>query len=732
MLNFLKKAVAGPPAKQKVENYKPLQWEKNNVLQPYWEEPLQRNAMQDDEYPQPRVADDEYLARDGVVWDTCNIYKEDQWEKKYGGCVEAGGVIGGGGVNYVELSVAHDQNKDFKHMNEVPFFTGDPYYVVERPIDDGIDHYKRNDIKQRRSMKTGDFAIVGHNRETNLNRRAENQRADFESTIMPSRYKHDVSSIMPWDQLRDHSHNGKLYLPGDEPTAENPLGVEYRPEEKTYEELFNKTRVEAPGRVNVPLMGEKLFYHKQIHHLKRKDVDELAQWDHSGFMTGDYQKQSTDGLATLKSEQKTLPDYEYYGVATGTKATADRVEGFTEARATNRGHGKDTEGTLLGALGAIKDTVIGALSMTKNRGDGTVGGNDEGMNRIGNKTEHFNYTTWEPLEGREEKLFAVWNSRIEGYAGTMANRGGRIGIDKATLQRTRRENYESAVRPEGNMQNGTNNGSMIAGATESNKRGDNINRATFGDVTLDQGMTQIANTGHTVRDDINVAQGLKLKLSSLYSTAASALGIVNNEIKAGKISGNVTKNRGRKENFEENLYLNAPVARLAGDGYLITEHEPRETLRTKIVNNYVGNGYKDFGIVSHEGANAIQWHKDRMRKENVAETGSRANGPGKQDLGLGADQIDVDLWSKAKREIKNQVINPGARSAHAMRYGGEGLVNRSGTSSQKRVERSVNDGVVREFDFLKPRITKSGRDTMRDNNRAARRASRAAAKISPA
>jgi hypothetical protein len=732
MQKFIKTMFSGP---EKRENYKPLEWEKNDVLRSYWDNDLPRNNMQDQDYPQPKVLDDIHLQKDAILWDNCSFFDNDKWgaiHKETCTPVKSFTVGNHAAVEFVELSEAHDQNKDFRHNNEQPFFTGNPYYVTERPIDDGIDYYKRNDIRQRRSMKPGDFTIIGHDRDTNLNRRGANLRANIESSIMPSRWKHDKQSIMPWDQLRDHTHGGKLYLPGDEPTAEDPLGVTYRPQEKTYEELFNKSRVEAPGRFNTGLMGEKLVYHPQIEHLKRKNVDKLGQWDHNGFMMASNTKDSVRSLQNLKSELKTMPVFEHYGGAVATKAYADRVEGFSTAKQANRGRGKDTVGTLLGIAGETKHKTSGKVSKAKKQINTIV--SDGGLNQVGDKIEHFNYTTWEPLEKREEKLFAVWNSRIEGFFNGLTGRGHTVRSNTEGLKKSGKEHLETAVRPEGNLQGQETRGFAVAGANESQNKNTTQNKVIFGDTQIDG--TQIdalGQQGNIIRNDKGTAKGLRNKFSAMYSEVATRLGGGLNTIAKGQTSGKITSSeKNRKKNFEQFTYEHAPVDRLASNGYLITEHEPRETLRTKIVNNYFGGGLKDSGFVLHEGVNNIEWHKDRMRKANVSESGTQINGPQKQDLATGADQIFLDIWHKSKRVIDGQVINPGARSLHGIKYGGEGLVNRKGTNSKRKVERAVNDGVMREFSFIQPRFTANGKDTAKERNREARRASRIASKILPA
>jgi hypothetical protein len=479
-------------------------------------------------------------------------------------------------------------------------------------------------------------------------------------------------------------------------------------------------------------MGEKLFYHQQIEHLKRKNVDAMGQWDHNGFMMASNQKDSIRSQQTLKSQLKTLPDFEHFGVATGTKAYADRVEGFATAKQANRGHGKDIAGTLLGITGSTKERLSGKMSKAKKQVNSIV--SDGGLNQQGDRIEHFNYTTWAPIEKREEKLFAVWNSRIEGFLDGLTGRGNKLRSDTSGLKRSGKEHLEEAVRPEGNLQGQETRGTMISGKNEAQFKNTAVNKATYGDAYIDG--TQIdatADQGTIIRNDVNVAKGLKTSFSALYSEAATRVGGGIHTIAKGPNRGKITSSeKNRKKNYEQFTHENAPVDRLAGNGYLITEHEPRETLRSKFVNNYFGGGAKDFGFVSHEGANNIEWHKDRMRKANVSEAGTKVNGPQKQDLGFGADQIFLDIWHKAKRVIDGQTINPGARSAHALHYGGEGMVNRKGTNAKRKVERAVNDGVTREFSFAQPRFTEHGKDTAKENNRAARRASRIASRILPA
>jgi hypothetical protein len=702
------------------------------------------------------------IEEDAVLWDRTALISGPSWER---GKRRPAEKMAGGDIDSISLTAAHDQNKDFHHMNENPWFKGNPYTVTERPIDDGIDYYERNDISKRRGMMTADFAIHGHNRETNLNRRMANMRADFEADVVPSRWKHDIQSIMPWDQLRDHSHNGKLYLPGQAPTNDNPLEPWYRPQEKTYEEFTNKTTVDAPGRIEMGLQGEKLFYHEKIHHLKRKDNDELGHWYYNGYMKGQT-KDRVDGTTTGKRKNRILPDSEYYGVATGTASTKGVVEGFATANHANRNQGKELDGEILNPQGHVrKNQIVSATSKAKTMKQHAEshGGNDDGFNQKGDRTEHFNYTTWAPIEKREEKLFAVWNSRIEGYLGGQ-NSKGVIPVNEKDLRKTRKQGLSVNQRMEGNLGNTQSTGGMVHSAMD-----DGIkikNKAEMSEREAPIGNVETSNQGTIIRNDNSIAAGIKETFSNMYSTLATQLGIAAPNEKNGMTDGEMTrkntrkseiensvreqgntggliansmihgqmtsKEKNRKRFVEENSRNGAPIDRLSGNGYLITKHEARETLRSKIINNRVGNAFKDFGIVSHEGVSNINWHKDKLRKANVSSTGARNNAPQKQDLGLSTDQINVDSYFKHQKEVPNQVINPQARSHHALFYGNEGTVNRKGSNKVRKVERAAHDGVQGEFGFIKPRFSSTGTDLGKKINRAARRASRQASKVSAA
>jgi hypothetical protein len=202
----------------------------------------------------------------------------------------------------------------------------------------------------------------------------------------------------------------------------------------------------------------------------------------------------------------------------------------------------------------------------------------------------------------------------------------------------------------------------------------------------------------------------------------------------GLVKGLSTGKKSKKKIVEgKSRNVGNPQDRLRGSGYMLVNPEARETLRSQIVHNFFGAGFKDFGIVTHEGVRNIDWHKDRNRKSHTTIAGAQANAPNKGDMGWGADQMNVDLWQKHQKEVQNQVINPQARSHHALDYSGEGLINRKGTASDRKIETAVNDGENREYGFTnRPRFSKTGRDNTRRRNLSARRASRTASKIMPA
>jgi len=764
MIQAITNAFSGPENyahKPKVEKYRELDWEKNGTLKSYWKEPRRENKVYDKEYPQPRMMSNKQIEEDSVLWDRTALITGPSWERGQRRPVEK---MSGGDIDSISLSDAHDQNKDFHHMNENPWFKGNPYTVAERPIDDGIDYYDRNDISTRRGMLVSDFAIHGHNRETNLNRRMANMRSDFEAGVVPSRWKHDIQSIMPWDQLRDHSHNGKLYLPGQAPTNDNPLEPWYRPQEKTYEEYTNKTTVDAPGRIEMGLQGEKLFYHEKIHHLKRKDNDELGHWYYNGYMKGP-SKDRVEGTTTNKRKNRILPDSEYYGVATGTSSTKGVVEGFASGNHANRNQGKELDGDILNPQGHVrKNRVVSAPSKAKTMKQHTEShnGNDDGFNQKGDKTEHFNYTTWAPIEKREEKLFAVWNSRIEGYVGGTHNKGGMVNqqMDDDVKLKNKREMAER-IPDTANMQT-DNQGTIIRndkgiadGIKETFSNMYSTIAGQFGIAAPSEknGMVEAKMTGkntrkseieNSVREQGNIENLISKTMShgkmtgkntkkSEIENSVREQGNVENLISKSMLQGEMTSKDKNRKRFVEGYSRNgAPIDRLSGNGYLLTKHEARETLRSKIINNRVGNAFKDFGIVSHEGISNINWHQDKLRKANVSNTGSRNNAPQKQDLGMGTDQINVDTYFKHQKEVPNQVINPQTRSHHALVYGNEGTVNRKGTNKARKVERAAHDGVQGEFGFIQPRFSSTGTDLGKKMHRRARSASRQASKISAA
>jgi len=747
-------------------------WEntpEGSVARGYWNKRRENPGLRDKEYPRPTIMSDSQISGDDVAWDPTKLITGPAWERgSRNGLVEASAGAADS-IDYIGLEEAHDQNKDFHHHNQNPWFKGDAYIVNESAIDDGIDYYSRNDIRNREDMLTSDFAVHGHNRETNLNRRAANMRADYESGIIPSRWKHDLQSIMPWDQLRDHTHNGKLYLPGDEPTKDDPLKPWYRPEEKTYEELTNKTTVDAPGRFEGGLMGEKIFYHQNIHHLKRKDINENEFHKYNGYMTGRV-KDTARGNITKKNQNKIVEAGEYFGIGTSKADHRGRTEGFATAKAANNGYGKDIAGTIIGAIGKAKGMITGKTTKSRNRRKNTenYNGQDANHGRKGNKTEHFDYTTWAPLENREEKLFGIWNSRMEGNIGGNIKHGPTRITEEAeqALHQSRRKEYMIADRVKGHSDTKTGQGALVEGKLVSKSKRSAHNKASFGDrENRSANPDGNTNKGGVVFDAVQTEAGLRktfddtmimedaTRVGNVYGKQAgvvkskvnrqgrNALRKIEDSVREagnplGKIFAGLTEgfvNAGKsKKHVVEGKARNVGnvTSRPSGNAYLITKHEARDTLRSKIVSDYFTHGSKDFGIVSHQGIKNIDWHQDRNRKVAVTNEGARNNAPGKQDLGWGADQVNPTFWFKKRKQIRGEIINPQARSHHAPEYG-NGAVNRKGRNYQRKVERAVHDGERAEFGFIKPRFLANGREKRLERNKSARNASRKAARIKP-
>lgn len=780
MLNLLKKAINGP---EPVSRSQELPWERNNELRPYWgishnipdangtdlirtdpytgkTGPLFKNVNtrnQDSEYPRPTI--DDHRLYDEPEWDLSKLMsgqcKDIYVDKRKGYSVK------NNNIDYITLDEAHDdEDRDFSHNNEQPFYGRNPYTVID--YDDKIDYYARNDIRNRPQMLKSDFEIRGHNYDPNLNRRFANMNTDFAQSIVPSRWKHDMQSIMPLDQLRDHTHNGKLYLPGEEPTNDDPLAVEYRPEAKTMEELYLRSKPEAEGRANIGLVGEKIFYHQKIHHLKRKTVDALEDYNFNGYMTG-AAGQRVDGSLTLKDEAKVLPDFEYYGGVGGSSGVSQRVEGFQTKNHANRGHGRETKGVILGATGNRQEGMINSKkSASQNRRknverydgmDDGIGINDQTRgNRVNGKVQ---------LD--EEKTYAVMNSRP--YGNVVGENRSTIDVSRTAydaLTKNKQHEYTNVSRI-GNIENQETQGTMIAGKNDKSNNQGLLDKANLSERAGSGYQLNVDSQGNILRNDIGMKRDLRKTIKSEIDGVDLNRYAVDGDYRASIVQGSMTNNATRKSTFEgladgngmitgeeqhalrskntkaapkksfieglARIFGNV-VDRLSGNGYLITNHEARETKRSQIVNNYAGAGAIDMGIVSHQGVRNIDWHKNRNRKQHTSETAARCNGPQKQDLGWGADQIKIDRVQHKMKEVRNQVINPGARTLHVPVYAGEGIVHRQGTN--RKVERSINDGVIREHGFINARYTNSGIDTQKRINSAARRASRKAARIAPA
>lgn len=852
-MEFLKKILKGPEIKSKKPFHKRptgvFEWEEDGNLDDYWDykdKPLENRAQRcQKEFPQPEIMYNEEEMKkfcdedDDIIWDNSWLYQtQPEWTKKSGknnNPTHSENVTRMPEIDYLPLDINDPENNGnndepfhFENMN--PYFKATPYYVNQRPIDDGIDYYKRNDIRNRPSMKTSDFLIQGQNREPNLNRRFANMRADIESSFVPSRWKHDRQSVMPLEQHQKQQQlpGGKLYLPGEGPTAEDPLAVDYRPTEKTYEELHNRTTVEAPGRINMGLMGEKQFRQEKLHHLKRHDVNDYGFYNFDGYSRANYDKlptrphttgkrknrirpekgsignaevtvskPSTRGKHRKKPENKVMPEFEHiapgegnvkkgsaHGKHSGKSKTKimpefdyyshpfsseyqpynGRVEGFDNRMDTNRGQGKDTLNTWRSShyLPGKGKIVHGKNSKSKTRKKYTehMKGHDKGLNYDSQRMEGFDYTLYEPWELKEEKLFAVWNSRQEGNMQSQKNNGPALVTKEQlnALRQNKKQHYVENMRENGNFQSrkiahpskSKNDSFFKDGLISKSEIWDKTKAPKYSETTANRGNRVTGkntrkqtkqsqyeilpdNTNiQTTNDRGNRVTGKNTRKSTLkseYEENVRSKGYIETgRGRKGRLRGKITSNKHEKKSFIETLANrdgNIETGQNRGEGYKIVQVEPRETLRSKTI-SYAGNGFHNSGILSHDGVKNIEWHRDRNKKQHTATRGFRANHPLQGDLGLGSDQIKVDLWQKKKKEVPGQVINPQSRSHHAPRYGNEGIVSRQGRQHLRKKERAPRDGINTEFGFIKPMYDKRGR-----RRKFSRSASREAKKIKP-